>query len=207
MSKVNVNTIEPSTGTDITLGASGDTITVPSGATFTQSGTMNASAITAGTLPIARGGTGAATLAAAGLSNTPVFRSYMSGNQSISSATATKVSLNTTTFDSGGDFDTTNNRFVVPSGGAGKYFFYTQIRGNIVPASLTFVYFYVDGVADGGYLRFTQTNQGSNQISAVLDLADAAYVEVFYYDNGTSPTIFSDADNYSYFTGYKLIGA
>ena len=58
MSKVNVNTIEPSTGTDITLGASGDTITVPSGATFTQSGTMNASAITAGTLATARGGTG-----------------------------------------------------------------------------------------------------------------------------------------------------
>ena len=58
MSKLNVNAIEPSTGTDITLGASGDTITVPSGATFTQSGTMNASAITAGTLAEARGGTG-----------------------------------------------------------------------------------------------------------------------------------------------------
>ena len=39
MSKVNVNTIEPSTGTAITLGASGDTITVPSGATIANSGT------------------------------------------------------------------------------------------------------------------------------------------------------------------------
>ena len=39
MSKVNVNEIEPSTGTDITLGASGDTITVPSGATIVNSGT------------------------------------------------------------------------------------------------------------------------------------------------------------------------
>ena len=60
MSKVNVNAIEPSTGTDITLGASGDTITVPSGATFTQSGTMNASAITAGTIDTARLGSGTA---------------------------------------------------------------------------------------------------------------------------------------------------
>jgi hypothetical protein len=60
MSKVNVNAIEPSTGTDITLGASGDTITVPSGATFTQSGTMNASAITAGTMATARLGSGTA---------------------------------------------------------------------------------------------------------------------------------------------------
>ena len=54
MSLLNVNAVEPSTGTDITLGASGDTITVPSGATFTQSGTMNASAITAGTVATAR---------------------------------------------------------------------------------------------------------------------------------------------------------
>ena len=60
MSKLNVNAIEPSTGTDITLGASGDTITVPSGATFTQSGTMNASAITAGTMATARLGSGTA---------------------------------------------------------------------------------------------------------------------------------------------------
>ena len=60
MSKLNVNTIEPSTGTDVTLGASGDTITVPSGATFTQSGTMNASAITAGTIDTARLGSGTA---------------------------------------------------------------------------------------------------------------------------------------------------
>ena len=60
MSLVNVNAIEPSTGTDITLGASGDTITIPSGATFTQSGTMNASAITAGTMATARPGSGTA---------------------------------------------------------------------------------------------------------------------------------------------------
>jgi hypothetical protein len=44
MSKVNVNTIEPSTGTDITLGASGDTITIPSGATLSGAGTITASA-------------------------------------------------------------------------------------------------------------------------------------------------------------------
>jgi len=181
-----VDKLDPQSGTALEIGTSGDTITVPSGATFNVAGTMQSGGVT--------------------VANTPVFRSYLSGNQSITSATATKVSLDSTTFDSGGDFDTSNNRFVVPSGGAGKYFFYTQIRTSVTAASLTFLYFYVDGVADGGYLRFTQTNQGSNQISSVLDLADAAYVEVFYYDAGTTPTIYSDADNYSYFTGFKLIG-
>ena len=36
-----VNQIEPTTGTTITLGASGDTIAIPSGATFTNSGTTS----------------------------------------------------------------------------------------------------------------------------------------------------------------------
>ena len=34
MSKINVNTWEPESGTDLTLGASGDTVTIPSGATI-----------------------------------------------------------------------------------------------------------------------------------------------------------------------------
>ena len=58
MSTLNVDKVDPSTGTALEIGSSGDTITVPSGATFAVSGTMNASSITAGTLAIARGGTG-----------------------------------------------------------------------------------------------------------------------------------------------------
>ena len=72
MSLINVNAIEPSTGTDITLGASGDTTTVPSGATLdissatlTPPATMpassgvnftalNASNLGSGTVPAAR---------------------------------------------------------------------------------------------------------------------------------------------------------
>ena len=53
-----VDKLDPQSGTALEIGSSGDTITIPSGATFTQSGTMNASAITAGTLAAARGGTG-----------------------------------------------------------------------------------------------------------------------------------------------------
>ena len=78
MSKVNVNAIEPSTGTDITLGASGDTTTVPSGATLDISAStltppatmpassgvnltaLNASELGSGTVPTARLGSGTA---------------------------------------------------------------------------------------------------------------------------------------------------
>jgi hypothetical protein len=39
MSELKVNKVTPRSGTDITLGDSGDTITIPSGATITNSGT------------------------------------------------------------------------------------------------------------------------------------------------------------------------
>jgi len=41
MSEIKVNKISPRTGTDVTLGDSGDTFTIPSGATLTNSGTAN----------------------------------------------------------------------------------------------------------------------------------------------------------------------
>ena len=49
-----VDKLDPQSGTALEIGTSGDTITVPSGATFAVSGTMNASSITAGTLATAR---------------------------------------------------------------------------------------------------------------------------------------------------------
>ena len=50
MSTLETNLIQPSTGTALTIGASGDTITVPSGATFNVAGTLQSggSAITEG---------------------------------------------------------------------------------------------------------------------------------------------------------------
>ena len=129
MSLLNVNTIEPSTGTDITLGASGDTITVPSGATFTQSGTMNASAITAGTMAIARGGTGAATFAAAGLSNAPAFQAFMAGNQTISATTYTIITFDTEDYDSDGCYNHTSGTVTLNGISTPAYSFAPNVAG------------------------------------------------------------------------------
>ena len=41
MSKIEVDTVEPQSGTSLTLGASGDTITIPSGATLVNNGTAS----------------------------------------------------------------------------------------------------------------------------------------------------------------------
>jgi len=100
MSLVNVNAIEPSTGTDITLGASGDTITIPSGATFTQSGTMNASAITAGTVATARLGTGTASSTTV-LYGDQTYKAEPTGGkigQVVNATLSSEVSSSTTVF-------------------------------------------------------------------------------------------------------------
>ena len=64
------NIINESSNT-ITIGASGDTISIPSGATFNINGTA---------------GTGIGT-------NTPAFSAYLSSNQSIPNTTETKIIL------------------------------------------------------------------------------------------------------------------
>jgi hypothetical protein len=215
MSKLNVNAIEPSTGTDITLGASGDTITVPSGATFTQSGTMNASAITAGTLAIAQGGTGAATLAAAGLSNVPAFFAYSDTGQGVADNTTTKIEINTEIFDSG-DYDATTNYRFLPTT-AGKYFVYGAIwiQGNAATvARQTTAQIYKNGSA----VAYCQNNFNNSQVqshtaplSIVLDMNGSSdYAELFgYYDSsdGSSGTLEGDSIIKTYFGAYKLIGA
>jgi len=100
MSTLETNLVQPATGTSLTLGASGDTITIPSGATITNSGTATGF----------------------GGDNTPMFlASGGSGNQTISHATGTTITYNQEIIDTDSAF--ASNIFTVPSGEAGKYFF------------------------------------------------------------------------------------
>ena len=206
MSLLNVNTIEPSTGTDITLGASGDTITVPAGATFTQSGTMNASAITAGTLAVARGGTGAATFAAAGLTNTPSFYAYINANQTIVNATETKITLNTEGWDTDSAF--ASNKFTVPSGEGGKYLFNFCVATDLAIDTYAYTFIKVNG---SEVIRSKQASVKPNATgtivlnsSSIVSLSAADYVELFIFQNSGSAQL--AYANYCSLMGCKLIG-
>ena len=109
-SEVKTNKISPATGTAFTLGDSGDTFTVPSGVTITNSGTATGF----------------------GGNNTPAFHAYRSsGSQSIAHDTKTKLEINAEWFDTDGAYDhTTNYRITVPSGEVASISFllvFTQI--------------------------------------------------------------------------------
>ena len=104
MSTLKVDTILKRTGTGtITVGQSGDTISIPSGATLTVAGS---------------------TITAAG-TNTPAFRAYLSSQQSITNGAYTKVIYQAEDFDTDSAYDTSNGRFTVPSDG--KYLIMVNI--------------------------------------------------------------------------------
>jgi len=102
MGTIKTTNIETITGSGtLTLGQSGETISIPSGVTITNNGTQTGF-----------GGT-----------NTPAFL-VSKTTQSISDSTWNKLQYDTKTVDTDSAFDnTTNYRFTVPSGKAGLYFF------------------------------------------------------------------------------------
>jgi len=182
MSKIEVNTIEPQSGTTVTVGASGDTTNVI--------GTLNKDGVS--------------------VTNTPAF--YMkTSSTSISNSSLTKVPFNTATIDTDSATDTSNNRFTVPSGKGGKYLIsygigagadshtnlyriFTQLYKNGSNSTL------LAAVAD------PRNNYGfafSVVASGVLDLSAGDYLEVYAY-NSSGNTAGLNTDR-TYFSGHRLI--
>jgi hypothetical protein len=185
MSTLEVNTINPQSGTTITIGGSGDTVTLGSGAT--QSGF---------------GGT-----------NTPNFSATASTSHGVSSATWTKVQINTEHFDTANAFDTSNYRFTVPSGQAGKYQFNGHLMVNATGTAQLNEFgiaFYVNGSASRIHFWYMENNPiyySSVSLSSIIDLSVGDYVELFCYvvDLSGGPILDANTANNSGFSGYKII--
>jgi len=99
-----VDKLDPQSGTSLEIGSSGDTVTVPSGATFNVAGTLGSA-----------------------LKNTPAFEASLSGDQSISNNTSTKITFNTEQFDTAGAYDNSSNYRFTPQT-AGKYYVYCKVE-------------------------------------------------------------------------------
>ena len=192
MSKLETNQVDPSTGTTLTLGTSGDTIAIPSGVTLANSGTATG-------FP----------------DNTPGFAVRLTSDQTVSSDIPTKIQLNSEAYDTDSAFDSsTNYRFTVPSGEAGKYYFYTQVYGSSDTGDdiqETSIFIYKNGTSQGFTGTFINDTMGYNVSvkSLTLDLSVGDYIE-FYGKVTTSsgtPIFKGQATRFdTHALGYKLIG-
>ena len=192
MSLLNVDKVDPATGTALEIGTSGDTITVPSGATFNVAGTLQS------------GG-------AAIPDNTPAFMAVMGSDDSLANSTFTKATFDTEVFDTDSAF--ASDKFTVPSGEGGKYLFVSHILCyEIDDTNRVEGRIYKNGSDSGGASTGSQTvrwySGGANfqmdmTFTTILDLNATDYIELYVMQtNGDTQTLYRD----TWFAGYKLSG-
>ena len=192
MSEIQANKLSPSSGTALQIGDASDVITIPSGATITNSGTANGF----------------------GEANTPSFGVRLSSDQTVANQTTTKLALATEDWDTDSAWNTSNYNFTVPSGKAGKYFF----TGHVIVAQIwghdSTLYFSQvqirkndSNVAEGRTYDFSATTKNIYvTVSKMLDLAVGDVVDFRVYHNGAgqqNQNIYSGQQQ-TWFQGFKV---
>ena len=190
MSKLFVDQVDPKTATTLTLGTSGDTISIPSGVTIANAGTATGF----------------------GENNTPAFIAKYSGSGSgFANGTYVKLSFDSEVYDSGSVYDNSAYRFT--PGVTGKYFLYARMifqAGSTSP-NQTRIAIYKNGSVTSYYRWTTATtmSDASMQISLVDDCTSTSdYYEAYaYQSNASSSTTFTigDSGHTNLFYGYRII--
>ena len=199
MATLFVDKLDPQSGTALEIGTSGDTITVPSGATLNVAGTITNSGTATGF-----GGT-----------NTPAFEAYLGSNTGfLTNNSYVKVQCNTEVYDTDSAYDnSTNYRFTPQT--AGKYYVYGAVGTNSngddrLRNSYATIY------KNGSQYRDATFNHSGNPgrtdtvfVSAILDMNGSSdYVELYgaVNDNsGSNQGYFLATDKITYFGAYKII--
>jgi hypothetical protein len=186
MSKLETNTIDNISGSStLTIGDSNtSTIALKSGATLTN-------------FP----------------DNTSAFMAKLSADQtSVSDDTFTKVQFDSEEFDTDNAYDnSTNYRFTVPSGKAGKYFFTysvdvdSEANSNLDSATTQLKVNNASEYAPEYFFAANPPRRIPVHSSALINLSVGDYVEVFCRIEATDASGGRFKTSASFFGGYKLI--
>jgi hypothetical protein len=137
--------------------------------------------------------------------NRPAWYVKLSGDQDVSSSTQVKVTWDTEVIDTDGAF--ASNKFTVPTGQDGKYFFYYKTAvDDLDDGEFMQLNLYKNGSESSNYLfnvrsmAASYTNYG--QISGIIDLSAGDYLETYIYQSTSGTQHLESA--YSLFAGYKV---
>ena len=192
MSKLETNQVDPATGTTLTLGTSGDTVSIPSGVTIANSGTATGF----------------------GESNTPYFEMRLNSDQTgIADNTSTKIQFDTIDLDSNSGADvTTNHRYTVQSGDAGKYLLLATGRGDTASANDNrdvYVMIYKNGTAiarnEFGTSNTSDAQRIGKTVYTIEDLSEGDYIETYIHINSSASANTGIAKSFiSRMSGFKI---
>ena len=185
MATLFVDKVDPQSGTSLEIGSSGDTVTAPSGVTV-----------------------------AGAMANTPAFSANVISSPPTGSVnTFFKATFDNELYDTDNAYDTSNSRFTVPSGKAGKYHFETSFQSYELTANNDISKWYVAFYKNGSNELFVTTgggnlvgNERTNVLSATFDLAVGDYIEVYLRVNTSGTVAFEAGNEYNRFSGHRLIG-
>jgi len=186
MAVLYVDQVDPQSGTTLTIGTSGDTVTVPSGVTV-----------------------------AGGLSNTPAFYVSLTSNQIISSSTLTTVEFDDEILDSDSTYDTSTYRFT-PGVAGTYFFYTrmrsdtgadnNQIQSAALRKNGTIIE--RSYVNTGSGSKTDNETTGLSAIVPSVSTTDYFDMQIYITDTSGSPSVVGQGSgvHYSTFGGYKLIG-
>ena len=195
MSKLETNTIDTVSGTStlqvgstntstITLGASGDTINIPSGATIANSGTATGFSLAECS-----------------------FRAYQSSQQNVPNATSTQITLDTEDWDTDNAF--ASNTFTCPSDKAGKYIVVGAVRADPSWASTDQfnVMIYRNGASNTGSMSSFSLRAGIGNSAVtvqIIDLSAGDTLKLYMYHNEGGSEGLQTGQESTYMAGTRI---
>jgi len=180
-----VSNIETSSGSGtITIGQSGETVTIPSGVTIANSGTATGF----------------------GNTNAPIFYAYGSSGISLTNNAFTKITFDTEVVDASGIYDTSNNR--VTFGSTGRFVLAVRLNVSNTGTNAYTVRVYRNG--SGWRDVYTDyfsnsTDLNVNAYCLINNENTTDYYEVYVYQNSGSGKTTGSGMHALFFAGYKII--